>query len=222
MDIASIVQRICIVFPALLIALVLHEYAHAWMAKRYGDMTSAWSGRLTLNPIAHMDLFGTLIFPLIGIAFGGFIFGWAKPVPIDPRQFTNFRRGLFWVAFAGPLANIILGFLFAFVFVLFYQFVPTTLPLVEPFREILRTLVLLNFVLAIFNLLPIPPLDGSKMLQSFLSYEGMRKYESIQQYGFFILLFLLFSGALRFILTPIHFLSDLAISLAVSVVGSVL
>src|SRR3989344_3915841 len=124
MNAAEIVQKIAIVYPALLIALVLHEYAHAWVAKRYGDETSAWSGRLTLNPAAHIDLFGTIIFPLIGIALGGFIFGWAKPVPIEPRNFRDYRSGLFWVSFAGPLSNILLGFFFAFVMVAFYSYVP--------------------------------------------------------------------------------------------------
>lgn len=214
MDLASIVQKIAIVYPALLIALVLHEYAHAWMARRYGDETSAWSGRLTLNPAAHMDIFGTVIFPMIGIALGGFIFGWAKPVPIDPRNFKNFRKGLFWVSFAGPLANIVLGFLFAMVFVLFRTQVSSSFVFYEPFTAMLYTLVGINFVLAIFNLIPIPPLDGAKMVESFLNYEQMRKFVVIEQYAFYILLFLMFSGALRLFLFPAVWLNNVAINVA--------
>ncbi len=219
MDFAQIIQKIVIMYPALLIALVLHEYAHAWMAKHYGDMTAGWSGRLTLNPAVHMDIFGTVIFPIAGIAFGGFIFGWARPVPIDPQNFTNFRRGLFWVAFAGPLSNIILGFLFGILWAAYQLYVPTSFALYEPFKYMLEALVFLNFVLAIFNLIPIPPLDGSKMVESFLSYENMRKFESIQQYGFFILLFLLFSGIIGFILKPVYFLAELAGNIGTVLLG---
>lgn len=212
-DIAEIVHKILIMYPALLIALVLHEYAHAWMAKRYGDMTAGWSGRLTLNPSAHMEMFGTVVFPILGIAFGGFIFGWAKPVPIDPRNFTSFRKGLFWVAFAGPLSNIILGFLFGIIYVAFFVLVDKNFYLYTVIRDMLQAFVFLNFVLAIFNLLPIPPLDGSKMVESFLSYENMRKFESIQQYGFFILIVLLFTGVIQMLLYPVNILANWAFTL---------
>lgn len=219
MDIAAIIQKIAIVYPALLIALVLHEYAHAWMAKQYGDQTSAWSGRLTLNPAPHLDMLGTVIFPLIGIAIGGFIFGWAKPVPIDPRNFRDFRKGLFWVSFAGPLANIILGFLFAFLTVLFLKTVPSTFVFFEPFSAILQTLVAINFVLAIFNLIPLPPLDGSKMVESFLNYEQMRAYAVVEQYSFFILLGLMFTGILGFFLIPAQWLTKISLDLALASFG---
>ncbi len=212
-DISQIIQDVAIMYPALLIALVLHEYAHAWMAKRYGDMTAGWSGRLTLNPSAHIDFFGTIVFPIIGIAIGGFIFGWAKPVPIDPRNFSNFRKGLFWVAFAGPLSNIFLGFLFGFVWAAFVAYVPPGFGAYTPLKGILEALVFLNFVLAIFNLIPIPPLDGSKMVESFLSFDNMRKFESIQQYGFYILLFLLFTGVIGILLYPVKILAGLSLGL---------
>lgn len=219
MDFGQIIQKVVIMYPALLIALVLHEYAHAWMAKRYGDMTAGWSGRLTLNPSAHIDLFGTVIFPILGIAFGGLIFGWARPVPIDPRNFTNFRKGLFWVAFAGPLSNIILGFIFGIIWAAYQLYVPTTFGLYMPFRMMLEALVFLNFVLAIFNLIPIPPLDGSKMIESFLSYDNMRKFESLQQYGFMILLVLLFTGVIGYLLYPVNILSNLAGNLGMWILG---
>jgi Zn-dependent protease len=219
MDITQIIQKISVVYPALLIALVLHEYAHAWVARRYGDETSAWSGRLTLNPVAHMDIFGTVLFPLIGIALGGFIFGWAKPVPIDPRNFRDYRRGLFWVSFAGPLANIFLGFFFAIVYVAFSMHVSQSFAFYKPFSGILEALVGINFVLAIFNLIPLPPLDGSKMVESFLGYENLKKYAQLEQWSFFILLFLMFSGALRIIMIPVEGLYGAAIRLAALLLG---
>lgn len=219
MDFANIMQKIAVVYPALLIALVLHEYAHAWVAKHYGDNTSLWSGRLTLNPAAHIDPFGTVLFPLIGIALGGFIFGWAKPVPIEPRNFRDYRNGLFWVSFAGPLSNILLGFLFAFAMVAFAVYVPREFGMYQPLFLILQQLVTINFVLAVFNLIPIPPLDGSKMVESFLSYENLRKFQALEQWGFYILLFLMFSGALRVILMPVHWFYQVAVGLAASVLG---
>jgi Zn-dependent protease len=161
-----------------------------------------------------MDIFGTVIFPMIGIALGGFIFGWAKPVPIDPRNFKNFRKGLFWVSFAGPLSNILLGFIFALVFVLFQTKVSPSFVFYEPFAAMLYTLVGINFVLAIFNLIPIPPLDGAKMVESFLNYEQMRKFVLVEQYAFYILLFFMFSGVLRLFLIPAVWLNNVAIGLA--------
>src|SRR5688500_17774942 len=101
-DLVVIARNILLFMPAFLFALVVHEYAHAWMANKFGDTTSEWSGRLTMNPAAHIDPLGTIILPLVSIASGMHVFfGWAKPVPIDPRQFSNYRKGLFWVAFAG-------------------------------------------------------------------------------------------------------------------------
>ncbi|MGZ3704102.1 MAG: site-2 protease family protein, partial [Bdellovibrionota bacterium] len=112
-NVSQIIQSIAVTFPAFLLALVVHEYCHALAAKFFGDQTAAWSGRLTLNPLVHIDPIGTIVMPLIGAIFGGFMIGWAKPVPIDPRQFRSYRLGLFCVSFAGPLSNIIFGFVSA-------------------------------------------------------------------------------------------------------------
>lgn len=219
-DLAAIIQRIAIFMPAFLLALVVHEYAHAWMAARFGDQTSAWNGRLTLNPAAHIDPFGTIVFPLVSISLGaGIFFGWAKPVPIDTRQFSNYRKGLFWVSFAGPLSNIILGVFTAFALVAFLLYVPESFGLHRAFSEMLKALIGINFALAIFNLLPIPPLDGSNMVLSQLGYEATRKFLVLQQYSFFILLFLMFSGALRIIGIPIEMLYNFSIHLAAMVFG---
>ena len=217
-NIGEIIQRIVIFMPTFMMALVVHEYAHAWMAKRHGDTSSEWAGRLTLNPAAHIDPIGTIVFPMISIALGTSIFfGWAKPVPIDPRQFRNYRKGLFWVAFAGPVSNIILGFLAAFALVATAAYVPQTFSFFTPMLEMLKALLQISFALAIFNLLPLPPLDGSNMLLATLSYEATQKFLVIQQYSFFILLFLMFSGTLQFIGYPILWLCNIAINLAAHV-----
>lgn len=219
-DLAQIVQRIVIFMPAFLIALVVHEYAHAWMAYRFGDKTSEWQGRLTLNPVSHMDPFGTVLFPLLSIASGASIFfGWAKPVPIDPRQFSHYRKGLFWVSFAGPLSNMITGLFTAFALVGFTAMVGKDFAFYNGVQQMLYALLMLNFSLAIFNLLPIPPLDGSNIVLSFLSYNAARRYMEFQQYSFFLLLFLMFSGVLRILSIPIQFLSNFSLSLAAFVFG---
>ena len=220
LEISEIVQRICIILPTMFAAIVVHEYAHAWMASRYGDATAQWSGRLTLNPLAHIDPFGTVIFPIISVVLNaGIFFGWAKPVPIDPRRFTNYRKGLFWVALAGPAANIILGFLSAFFLMAYLHWVPREFSLFEAFLSMLQNFVAINFMLAVFNLLPIPPLDGAKMLESTLKDRALQKFQVLESYSFYILLALWISGALRLITYPILILSNIALNLAAAVFG---
>jgi len=219
-DAAQIVRNIVIFFPAFLLALVVHEFGHAWAAKKFGDNTSEWEGRLTLNPIAHMDIFGTLIFPMISIVSGSSIFfGWAKPVPINPRLFSNYRKGLFWVSSAGVIVNLFTGFLSALIFVAVSMFVPESFGFKSGLVEMLQSLLVINFSLAVFNLLPIPPLDGSNIVMSFLPYNAARKFEEFQQYSFYLLIFLMISGVFRFISIPVMFLYKLAISLALLLFG---
>jgi Zn-dependent protease len=158
---------------ALLVAAPLHELAHAYAADRLGDPTPRRFGRLTLNPLAHLDPLGTILLLVAG-------FGWAKPVPIDPSYFPDWRRGLVLVAAAGPLANVILAFLFGLPFKL------GVLP-PAPFSELLLTLVFINAVLAVFNLIPVPPLDGSKILIGLLPGPLGLAYARLQNYGVLIL-----------------------------------
>ena len=217
---ADTLQQIVIFMPTFLLALVIHEYGHAWMALKFGDRTSEWSGRLTLNPMAHIDPMGTILFPLISIVTGAHIFfGWAKPVPINPNQFSNYRKGLFWVAFAGPLSNILLGFITAFALVGFVVYVPKSNSLFEPIVSMLKSLLGINFSLAVFNLIPLPPLDGSNMVLSYLDYNASRKYMVIQQYSFMILMFLMLTGIMNLVRYPIILLYNIAIGLAAAVFG---
>lgn len=220
LDLVRTIQSIAIFFPAFLIALVVHEFAHALMATYWGDETSVWSGRLTLNPLAHMDPLGTVAFPLLSIAMGANIFfGWAKPVPINPSQFRHYRKGLFWVAAAGPLANVLLGFLSAILMVGCALHLPESFGFKEGLLELLKSLMAINFSLAIFNLLPVPPLDGSNIVLSFLSYNASRKFLEFQVYASYLLLFLMFTGAFQILSGPILFLMRLALSLAGFVFG---
>lgn len=211
-DMASIMQRIATQFPALLLALVFHEFAHAWMAHRYGDKTALWSGRMTLNPSAHVDVLGTLILPLTMMFFGGGFFGWAKPVPINPNEFRHFRRGIFWVSFAGPLSNVILGAGTALLYPLVVAYFPAEAGSIAGFAHaFLRAFILINFILALFNLLPLPPLDGSKMVQSFLDFRTIDKYESVlnPMNSMFLIFFLAMSGILTYVIfLPAQFFSN--------------
>lgn len=183
---------------ALLAAVTVHEYAHAYVADRLGDPTARNQGRLTLNPLAHLDLVGTLLILLVG-------FGWAKPVPITPTNFSNWRRDTVIVAAAGPLANVTL---------LFALGVPFKLGLLQgygigagPISAVLLTMMQINAMLAIFNLIPIPPLDGSKILLGLLPPEQAVTYARVQMYGpFLLLLFLMFTSAWRVLTVPMRWL----------------
>jgi len=201
-----------------IMAVVFHEFAHGWVANRWGDTTAKDRGRLTLNPIPHMDPIGTVAFPLINMLTGiPILIGWAKPVPIDPRRFRKYRPALFWVAFAGPGMNFSLAILSAFAFCSIQLWVPHDFWLFEPLTTMCYVSVLLNYALALFNLIPLPPLDGSKMVEAFLPMSATRKYESISRYSLLILIvfFVLASTShiLKVIEYPIDFCTNLTLFL---------
>lgn len=199
--------------PGFLLAIVVHEAAHAWMANKFGDSTAKNQGRLTLNPAAHYDPFGTILFPLLA-AFTNFaMIGWAKPVPIEVRNFKNIRSGIFWVSFAGPLSNLILGTLSAFVLALVATKVSSEWDYYSIIIRMLRYSVFINFILAFFNLIPLPPLDGSKMVSSFLKGPALYKYESLARFTplFFIgVMALSFMGVhtLGYVLMPAQVMAN--------------
>lgn len=198
----EIIYNIAISLPGFLFAIVFHEYAHARMALYFGDDTAKMQGRLTLDPIAHADLMGTVIFPLVGWVLGGIPFGWAKPVPVDPRRFRKFKHGVFWVSFAGPGANIILAIISAMGFAIVVTQVNPNWEFFTILREMFRTSMLINLVLAVFNLLPIPPLDGSKMVTTFLDYNQARRYEQLGQYSFILIIVFWMTNLFSYIMLP--------------------
>ena len=176
--------------PIFLFSLTIHEYAHGWMAYRYGDDTAARMGRLTLNPLAHISLFGTIILPLL------VRFGWAKPVPVNFSILS--QRQIFMVAAAGPLANISLAFILTAAFHLLHL---SAVPLLGSFVWLA---IFYNVILAVFNLIPIPPLDGSRMVYARLkSPEAIEMYRNFSRYGMFILIGFLFLGGFERVIMPL-------------------
>jgi Zn-dependent protease len=207
------ILRVCIQAPGLLLGMVLHEYCHAYAALKFGDDTAKRQGRLTLNPAVHLSIFGSIVFPLLAAALGGMMFGWANPVPINGRNIKNYRKGMFWISFAGPLANIILGLISALLYSLLLTQVPSTFYLYSPLASMLEASVYINFILAFFNLIPFPPLDGSRMVSSLLSYENARKYEDLQRFGIFFIFVLWFTPVLTYLLSPAYMLARGSIGL---------
>ena len=207
MSIDSILN-IALSLIAIFIAIVLHEVAHGYMALRLGDPTARNLGRLTLNPLAHIDPIGTILVPVILAVMGAPLFGWAKPVPINPRNFRNPFRGMLFVALAGPGTNIALALAAAIVGRLLLLMVPSSLyealiyaetlsfgtNLLTSLFTLLGYFVIFNLFLAGLNLIPIPPLDGSRVLTYFLPTEGRRIMLSLERYGFFIFAALLYLG----------------------------
>jgi Zn-dependent protease len=189
-----IFQIVVLIFSA-----VIHEYMHGWMADRLGDNTARLAGRLTLNPLAHLEWFGSLLVPGLMILSGmPFIFGWAKPVPYNPYNLSDRRFGGAKVALAGPAANFAIALVFALVW-RFMPFVSIT------FSGLIALIVYINLILMVFNLLPIPPLDGSKILAPFLSAELRQKYLSLERFGFIFVILFVWLG-FSYILPVIDFL----------------
>jgi Zn-dependent protease len=199
MDILSIAVSLFVI----LFAITIHEASHGWAANKLGDPTAKALGRVTLNPIAHIDLFGTVLVPILLVVMGAPAFGWAKPVPVNPYNLKNPRRDNLWISFAGPAANLTVSFAFLSLFLILKSLVPGIFRL-QGLVLILYYMVLLNAFLAVFNLIPIPPLDGSGILSGLLSRQAAEKYDRIRPYGFFILLLLIYANVLSFIITPIQ------------------
>jgi len=200
-DINSTIQKIIILTPPILLAITVHEVAHGLVAWRLGDPTAKNQGRLTLNPIKHLDIIGTIVF------FITQMIGWAKPVPVNPMYFRNPKAGMVWVSLAGPLSNIILAVLSAVTIKLLIGPLSTaTFSLgyfTKPILYMAFISIQVNIGLAIFNLIPVPPLDGSKVLAGLLPERFMHQYVLLERYGFVILVVLIFTGVTDRIIVPL-------------------
>jgi len=206
------ILQFIILAPPLLLALTVHEFAHGYVAFRLGDPTARALGRLTLNPIKHLDPLGT-------IAFFIFHIGWAKPVPVNPSYFKNPQKDMLWVALAGPATNLIMAIISALMtkaLWLLAQIIPYSAmaeAVLIPLNSTLIASVWINLVLCIFNFLPVPPLDGSRILAGILPPDLARSYASIERYGFILLIILAATGVLSKLIIPlINFANSLLLS----------
>ena len=190
-------QSLLIYIIPLLFAITLHEAAHGWVASKLGDHTARMMGRVTLDPTKHIDPIGTIAIPLVLlISSSGFIFGWAKPVPINFNALRSGKSGMIWVALAGPGANLLMAIGWLFVMIIAINMnIPVLI-------EMGRVGILVNCVLAIFNLLPIPPLDGSRVISALLPNRLSYQYNQLEQYGLYILLGLMFLGGFNYLVRP--------------------
>jgi Zn-dependent protease len=205
---SSIIQQISIMAIPLLLGVILHEVAHGWVAGKLGDPTARLMGRLTLNPISHIDLFGSILIPgILILSHAPFLFGYAKPVPVNFRNLRDPKKDMVWVALAGAVVNLFL----ALGFSILLRILTIALPLLEspflslvflPLVKMIYFGVQINVALAVFNLIPIPPLDGGRVMVGLLPLNAAYKYSKIEPYGFFILIGLLVTHILDWLISP--------------------
>ncbi len=196
----SVIQKIAIYALPVIFAITVHEAAHGYAARYFGDQTAARAGRITLNPLKHIDPFGTILLPAMTIFLGGILFGWAKPVPVDFGKLRNPKKDMLWVAAAGPAANLVMAIFWIFI-LKFSINMPDAF--IVPLTLMAKAGVGINIVLMVLNLLPLPPLDGGRIAVSLLPRDLAMKFAQLERYGFIILIVLLFSGLLNKILGPL-------------------
>jgi len=197
----SPIQYFTISIIPVLLAITVHEAAHGYAAKHFGDKTAYYLGRITLNPIKHIDPLGTVVIPGILLLLSApFLFGWAKPVPVNFSNLNNPKKDMMWVALAGPASNLVMAIIWAIILGLFKSSGTSYALFVIGMAQVG---IMINLVLMLLNLLPIPPLDGGRMAVSLLPSPWSYKLASIERYGMFILIFLIVSGLLSAILLPL-------------------
>lgn len=203
----TLIQKIAIYALPVIFAITVHEAAHGYAARYFGDMTAYLQGRITLNPIKHIDPIGTILIPALTMLAGGILFGWAKPVPVDFSKLRKPKRDMIWVAAAGPASNLVMAIGWVFM----YKFAPD-LPAayVTPMQYMAQAGIMINVVLMVLNLLPLPPLDGGRIAVGLLPNHLAFQFAKLENYGFIILIILLVTGVLSQIMTP---LINLTISL---------
>lgn len=199
-------ERLLLLIPVILLSLTVHEYCHAWAAYKLGDDTAALQGRLSLNPLVHLDIFGTILIFLAG-------FGWAKPVPVNTRNFEDPQRGMLLVAIAGPISNVLMAIIAGLILRYVGLDIGTSVPpMMVAFKKFLYIGITINLALAIFNMIPLPPLDGSRVVYGLLPRDKAHAYSKIEPYGIMILFGLFIFGG-NFLGTiiwyPVHILRQL-------------
>ncbi|MEW6675337.1 MAG: site-2 protease family protein [Nitrospirota bacterium] len=211
MDFSTIARQIVISAFPILIAITFHELSHGFVANKLGDPTAKMMGRLTLNPLAHIDPIGTILMPLMLIIFtnGQFVFGYAKPVPINPMNFKNPKRDMAISAAAGPITNILLSILsiliLKFIIIPLSALLPEAMSMtvMKPLIMIFTSSVIINVVLAAFNMIPIPPLDGGRVLTGLLPYRQALSFSRIEPFGFIIVVILIATGIANYFVIPL-------------------
>ncbi|MBD3272480.1 MAG: site-2 protease family protein [Elusimicrobia bacterium] len=204
------IMMLVIQLPVLVFSVIVHECAHGWTAERCGDDTARAMGRITLNPLPHIDLVGTIIIPVMTILFSPYIFGYAKPVPVNPYRFNHPRRDAMLVSASGPISNLLLAVVFAIVMRILIGVPFFSVGIKAIIIQLCSYAVLINLILALLNLIPVPPLDGSGIVSGLLPQEAAFQYERLRPYGLFILFGLLIFGVIGSVLTPIlSFLSSI-------------
>jgi len=204
MNIDAIIQGISTWALPVLFAIVLHEVAHGWVADKLGDNTARFMGRLTLNPIKHIDPIGTILIPVLLLVVGSpFLFGYAKPVPIDFRKLRNPKRDMIWVALAGPVTNLLLALISTLVLAVTVNMPGSMAWVSQPLALMCQASIIINVVLCIFNLLPLPPLDGGRVAVGLLPGPMAYQLSRIEPFGFMIIILLLVSGVLQSVIGPL-------------------
>lgn len=196
----SLIQKIAVYALPVIFAITVHEAAHGYAARHFGDMTAAAAGRISLNPLKHIDPIGTILVPLLTMLAGGILFGWAKPVPVDFSRLRHPKRDMLWVAAAGPASNLAMGLLWAVVYKL-APALPATMAV--PLALMAEAGIVINVVLMVLNLLPLPPLDGGRIAVSLLPHHLAWRFAQLERFGLIILIVLLFTGILGKILWPL-------------------
>jgi Zn-dependent protease len=208
---ANTIRHLIISIPALVLAIILHEVSHGYVANKLGDPTAKFMGRLTLNPLKHIDPVGTIMMPvmLYYLSNGQFVFGYAKPVPINPQNFKNPRKDMAISAAAGPVTNILIAIISQIIFAYIIMPLSTVFPqgisfsVLGPVAMMLKSSIGINIILAVINLIPIPPLDGGRVLVGFLPYKQAISYSRIEPYGFIIVIILFVTKIANIVIYPV-------------------
>jgi Zn-dependent protease len=201
MQVEQLIQTVAIAAIPILFAITLHEAAHGYVAKHFGDMTAYQMGRISLNPMRHIDPVGTVLLPLLTLVLGGVLFGWAKPVPVNFGALRNPKKDMLWVALAGPASNLAMALGWALLFKLSSAYPENYFA--EPLMDMAAIGIKINIVLLVLNLIPLPPLDGGRVAISLLPHRQAYQLSKIEPYGMFVLIVLAISPVLGWVLYPL-------------------